>query len=435
MPGTIGAKKGLPMAWIVLAAAFLMQMVFSGIHFGFGVFLKPLSDEFQWSRGATAFAFTLLWWTSSPAALLLGLLSDKIGTRKILVFGAIVFGLGIFLSSRVQHLWEFYLYFGVLAGVGRGADRAPLLSSVFQFFNKRKGLAIGITLSGTGVGTLVFPALGRYLISMFDWRLAFAAMGLISWVVLVPAALTIRKPSAGEAEAPDENAEAKANDESGGFLGGPEKDWTVVEVLKNRVFWIYVATGIACCTSHSLPLAHIVAYASDRGIADLASAGVLGVVGITAAVGRLFWGVVSDKVGGRKTVMCCIMLQTLAMFLVAFANSLWAFYLFAVGFGLVYGGVLPMYAVVTRELFGMRRFGTVYGMHSFATSIGMGAGGLVGGYLFDFSGSYFAAFMASTALGIIASGGAAYIAFLKNPAAPSPGDYLPVKVAIAAANA
>jgi len=420
--------RAVPMAWVVLGAAFLMQMVFSGVHFAFGVFLKPVADEFQWGRGTTAFAYTLLWWVSSPAGLLLGWLSDRIGTRKILVFGAIIFGLGVFLSSRIESLWQFYLYFGVLAGIGRGADRAPLLSAVLQFFRRRKGLAMGITLSGTGVGTLLFPWLARYMITVVDWRAAFAAMGLLSWLILLPASFIIRNPKEGEAEAEKQGDRDFRAREVDGILGRAGIEWTMAEVLRNRVFWIFVITGLACCVSHSLPLAHIVAYASDRGVADLTAAGILGIIGVSAAVGRLMWGATSDMIGARKTVFCCIALQTLAMFVVAFANSLAAFYLFAVGFGLAYGGVLPLYAVVTRELFGMRRFGTVYGMHSLVTSFAMGGGGVVGGYLFDFSGSYFVPLMTSTALGIIATSFAARLAFLTEPGEPARKERVPVDV-------
>jgi MFS family permease len=287
---------------------------------------------------------------------------------------------------------------------------------------------MGITLSGTGVGTLLFPWLARYMITVVDWRAAFAAMGLLSWLILLPAALMIRNPREGEAEAEKQGGGEHRARELNGILGRPGVEWTMAEVLKNRGFWIFVITGLACCVSHSLPLAHIVAYASDRGIADLTAAGILGVIGVSAAVGRLMWGATSDIIGSRKTVFCCIALQTLAMFLVAFADSLTAFYLFAVGFGLAYGGVLPLYAVVTRELFGMKRFGTVYGLHSLVTSFGMGGGGVVGGYLFDFSGSYFVLLMTSTVLGIIATSFAARLALLTEPAEPAPQKSVPVDV-------
>ena len=409
-------EKIVPMLWIVLAAAFAMHMAYAGVHFSFGVFLKPIAAAMDWSRGATAFAYTLLWWASAPATFVLGWLSDRIGPRKILVFGGAIFGLGIFLSSTVESLWEFYLYFGVLGGIGRAAARAPLLSAVFQSFTKRKGLAVGLTLSGTGIGTLIFPSLARYIMSVSSWRLAFVALGLVSWGILIPVAFLITKPRPGEPEPGRAQGEQKGWDtDAVGILGSPDKEWTVAEVLKNRVFLIFLGTGLACCVSHSFPLAHIVAYASDRGISELSAASILGTVGVSASAGRLIWGATSDRIGGRKSVLCCIALQTFLMFLVAFANDLWSFYLFAVAFGLFYGGVLPLYAVVSRELFGMRRFGTVYGMHSFVTSTGMGVGGVMGGYIFDFSGDYFFSFMASTALGLIATGFAAHLAFIAGP--------------------
>jgi len=408
--------KNVPMLWVVLVAAFAMHMAYAGVHFSFGVFLKPMVAAMDWSRGATAFAYTLLWWASAPATFLLGWLSDRIGPRKVLVFGGIIFGMGIFLSSTVESLWEFYLYFGVLGGIGRAAARAPLLSAVFQSFTKRKGLAVGLTLSGTGIGTLIFPSFARYIMSVSSWRLAFVALGLVSWGILIPVAFLISKPRPGEPEPGRAQSEQKGLDTDAiGILGSPDKEWTVAEVLKNRVFLIFLGTGLACCVSHSFPLAHLVAYASDRGISELTAASILGTVGISASAGRLIWGATSDHIGGRKTVLCCIAFQTSMMFLVAFANDLWSFYLFAVAFGLFYGGVLPLYAVVSRELFGMRRFGTVYGMHSFVTSMAMGVGGVMGGYIFDFSGDYFFSFMTSTALGLIATGFAAHLAFFAGP--------------------
>lgn len=408
--------KNVRLLWIVLAAAFTMHMVYAGGHFSFGVFLKPMAAEMDWSRGATAFAYTLLWWASAPATFVLGWLSDRTGPRKVLVFGGIIFGLGIFLSSTVDSLWEFYLYFGILGGIGRAAARAPLLSAVFQSFTRRKGLAVGLTLSGTGIGTLIFPSLARYIMSVSSWRLAYVVMGLVIWGILIPVAFLISKSRPGEVEPGRAQSEQKGLDTDAiGILGSPDKEWTVAEVFKNRVFWIFLGTGLACCVSHSFPLAHIVAYASDRGLSEFTAASILGALGISASAGRLIWGATSDRIGGRKTVICCIALQTSMMFLVAFANDLWSFYLFAVAFGLFYGGVLPLYAVVSRELFGMRRFGTVYGMHSFVTSTGMGLGSVIGGYIFDLSGDYFFSFMTSTALGLIATGFAVHLAFLAGP--------------------
>jgi len=424
---TTPRSRLIPIAYIVLAAAFLMQTAFAGSHFTFGVFLKPLARDFEWGRGETAFAYTLQWWISSPAAVWLGWLSDRIGARKVLLFGGLIFGLGLLLSSSIHSLWQFYLYFGVLAGVGRAAARAPLLSAVFQYFNKRKGLAVGITLSGTGVGTFLFPPLARYVMSVADWRAAFLVIGALSTIMIVTAAFVIRAPKAGEG---DDRESGEGSRRQGidavGILGSPDQLWSVSEVLHHRVFILFVVMGLFCCISHSLPLAHIVAYATDRGIEDMVAAQVLGLLGVSAALGRLLWGATSDRIGARKTVLCCIALQTVMMFWVAFAEGVWLFRLFAIGFGLAYGGVLPLYAVMTRELFGMRRFGTIYGMHSFATSLGMGGGGIVGGFLFDYTGSYLMPLMTSTGLGIMATALAIHLAFLKGPGGPI--EFKPVEV-------
>ncbi len=417
----------IPIAYIILAAAFLMQTAFAGSHFTFGVFLKPLASDFAWGRGETAFAYTLQWWVSSPAAVWLGWLSDKIGARKVLLFGGLIFGLGLLLSSSINTLWQFYLYFGVLAGIGRAAARAPLLSAVFQFFNKRKGLAVGITLSGTGVGTFLFPPLARYVMSVADWRAAFLVIGALSTVMIVTAALIIRAPKPGEADDGMSGAGSRTQGiDAVGILGAPDQVRTLGEVMRHRVFLLFLFMGLCCCISHSLPLAHIVAYATDRGIDEMVAANVLGLLGVSAAVGRLLWGAASDRIGARKTVLCCIALQTGMMFWVAFAEGVWLFRLFAIGFGLAYGGVLPLYAVVTRELFGMRRFGTIYGLHSFATSLGMGAGGIVGGFLFDYTGGYFMPLMTSVVLGIVATALAIHLAFLKGPGGPV--EFKPVEV-------
>ena len=406
-------------ALIVLAAAFAMHLAFAGTHFAFGVFLKPVTEDLGWSRGAMSFAYTLLWWVAALAALFMGWLSDKYGPRWVLLFGGFVFGLGLFLSSRVENLWQLYLYFGVLGGIGRSCARAPLLSAVFQHFTKRRGLAMGITLSGTGIGTLIFPVVARYAIAVEGWRVAFVWISILAWLILLPAALMIRKPKTGEAESSGGDGGREYKEDKGGLLGGPDKEWTVKEVLHHRAFWLTVVTGFFCCTSHSMPVAHIVAYASDRGIDDLSAASVLSIIGISAALGRLLWGAVSDKIGPRKTVLCCISLQTLMIFLAAFAETRWAFYAFAVAYGVPFGGVLPLYAVVCRELFGMHRFATIYSMQSLGTSWAMGIGPMLGGYLFDNSGSYFLPFMTSSAFGVMATIFAVRLAYLKWPGTPS----------------
>ncbi|MDP6560230.1 MAG: MFS transporter [Candidatus Binatia bacterium] len=411
----------ISLAWFVLAAAFAIQFTFAGIHFSFGVFLKPIAGAFDWSRGATSFAFTFAWWVSAPAGIILGWLSDRIGPRKVLLIGASLFTLGIFLSGWVENLWQLYLFFGAMAGFGRAAARGPLLSAVFQHFTKRKGLAVGITLSGTGIGTLFFPFLARYVMSVSDWRTAFFVLGAVAALLVFPSAFVVRRP---HNEVDDGVVQGKAASTSkvidlDEVLAVPAEGWTLPAVLRHRVFWLFMVMGFFCCISHSLPLAHIVAYATDRGIAEIPAAGLLGLIGLTAAVGRLVWGMTADRITARKTVFCCIVIQTVLIFWLAFAEKMWSLTLFSVLYGLSYGGVLPLYAVVTRELFGIRQFGSIYGMHSFGTTIAMGTGPILGGFVFDYVGDYFSALITSGILGLVAISLAFHLAFLKGPHRPA----------------
>ncbi|MFC1814986.1 MFS transporter [Thermodesulfobacteriota bacterium] len=397
-------------AWSILASGFVINLIFAGTHFTFGVFLKPIADNFGWTRGATAFAFTLSWWISSPASVLLGWFSDRIGARKVLVFGAIIFSLGIFLSGTIQNLWQFYIYLGVLTGLGRAASRAPLLSAVIPYLGEHKGLAMGILLSGTSIGTMILPPLVRYMISTVGWQVAYYMLAVIAVVIILPAVYFLKGPRPQEGKAHQRVTESHPDGQQGGILPQPAEAWNAHNILKTPFFWIIVVTGFFCCASHSLPVAHIVAFATDQGIEKLKAASLLGMIGFTSAMGRLCWGVISDRIGARRTLLTCIFLQTIMLFWLASAESLFSFYILSSFFGFSSGGVLPLYPIIVRELFGLQRFGTIYGVQSVGTSVGMGTGAIIGGFIFDAFGRYSPAFIFSGVIGTLAIVGAAFLA-------------------------
>lgn len=401
-------------SWQIIVSGFIIQLTFVGIHFSFGVFLKPVAEAFGWSRGPTSFAYTLMWWMASSSGILLGWLSDRVGARKVLVGGALIFSLGIFLSTTIQHLWQFYLYFGIIGGLGRAAAGAPFFAAVVPLVAKNKGLALSIILAGTSMGTMVFPPFARYLISVSDWQTAFYTLAITAVAIIVPAAFFLKGPEQAVPQPRLNPAVLPAGPHpQEGILPLPAGDWNTTNVLKNRYFWTLVVMGLACCSSHSLPLAHIVAFASDQGIDKLQAASLLGILGFTGLLGRLIWGVVSDRMGARSTLFCCILLQTIMLFWLSGAESLLSFYVLVSLFGLVYGGVLPLYPLVVREMFGLNRFGTVYGLQSVGTGFGMGAGGILGGFLFDAFGRYSPAFIISGAIGTVAIACAASLVFIQ----------------------
>src|SRR5919199_6276521 len=182
--------------WIVLSAAFLIIMIGIGTMFSSGVFLIPLQEEFGWSRSEISLASFLNWVAFGLFSFLCGTLSDRIGTRRVVVFGGAMLGLGLTLAGFTRQIWQLYLTFGLLGGMGVGALYVPLSATATRWFMTNRGLALAIVSAGNGTGILAIAPFARYLISSYDWATAFVVMGVLSWAVILPAALLVRNSPA-----------------------------------------------------------------------------------------------------------------------------------------------------------------------------------------------------------------------------------------------
>lgn len=369
--------------WVILGSVFLINMIFYGISFSYGVFLKPLIAEFGWSRGATAFGFTVTQVVSGIFSFAMGLLSDRLGFRAVVTGGGVLFSAGIVLAGSATSLWNYYLFIGLMAGLGRACFNAPMVSAIAQWFDRSRGRAFGIALSGMGFGTLILPPLANALITTVDWRYAFQVVGMLALLLIVGAGLFLR------------NRRARAAAE----VGGPE-DWKTGEALGTRTFWHVWLTNFCCCFSHSFPLVHMAAYATDLGAAPATGALMLAVTGALGAVGRVFWGLVGDRLGPRRALILVLSIQTAVIFSMTWVWQSWMLFVLAAALGLSFGGVYPLYALSIHTYFGTRSLGGIYGYFSAAAMFGMGFGGYLGGQIFDWTGSYLVAFLASTGLGI-----------------------------------
>ncbi len=267
---------------------------------------------------------------------------------------------------------------------------------------------MAIVSAGNGLGILVFSPLSRFLISFFDWRTALLLLGDLAWLVVIPAGLALRNSpqdvgtiAHGEAQAGDAVAPRSAG-----------------SALRSVPFWTIALTHFACCAAHSGPIFHMVAHAMDQGVAKMTAATVLGVSGLASIFGRLGTGLLADRFGAKQILLAGLSVQAAMVFLYLFASDPATFYGLALVFGTAYGGVMPLYALVTRDYFGNQVMGTVYGGVFFISSIGMGIGSYAGGYIFDVLGSYRWLY-----LGSFAVGGAAVLlaASLRRPeASPTP---------------
>ncbi len=291
---------------------------------------------------------------------------------------------GLFLSSRVTELWQFYVTFGVLVGAGVSCFYVPLTVTAMRWFQTRRGMAAAVVSSGNGLGILALSPLSRWLINAYDWRTALVVLAELSALVVIPAAFLLRSPDGGASR-----TQAGAADPAG-----------AQSVFTRWPFWAIVFTHFGCCAAHSGPIFHMVSHAIDQGVPAMAAAGALGISGFTSIFGRVGTGMVADRVGVKRTLLAALALQASVIFLYLFARDQQTVYGLASIFGVAYGGAMPLYAVVTREYFGERGVGTAYGFIFFISSIAMGLGSFAGGAIHDTLGSYAWLFIAS---GLIAA--------------------------------
>jgi len=376
--------------WIVLGAAALITCMGMGTLFSLGIFLKPIEESMGWSRTGISTIALLNWIFMGVGSFLWGTLSDRFGTRTVVLAGGALLGLDLVLSSQVQALWQLDVTFGVMVGFGVGAFYAPLTATATKWFTANRGLAVALVSAGIGFGVLLISPLARALTTLFDWRIAMLVLGDLAWLVVIPAALLIREEPA------DLGATAR------GGVASVGRDYTTRQVLGTPQFWAIALTHFACCAAHSGPIFHMVTHAMDQGVAKMTAATVLSLSGLASVLGRIATGMIADRVGAKPTLITGLALQAVVVALYLFAHDAGAFYLLALVFGVAYGGVMPLYALVTREYFGEKVMGSAYGAVFLISTLGMGVGSFAGGWIFDHLGSYAWLYLSSTAIGVIA---------------------------------
>lgn len=377
--------------WVVVAAGALISCVAMGSTFSLAVFLEPVSTDTGWSRTGVSAAATLVFIAMGFSAFGWGWMSDRWGARPVVLSGVVLLGIGLVASSFATSLITFQVLFGGLVGVAGGAFYAPLMTVASAWFDRHRNLAVSLISAGMGAAPLIVAPFVRWLITAYDWRTAMLVIGIIATTLLVPVALLIRRPPASipQPGLPEHRPSV-----------APAPSMTAPQAFRTSAFVALALTHFFCCAAHSGPIFHMVTYAIGCGIAPMAAVSVYGVAGLSGLGGRLLLGLASDRYGAKSVLVVGLFIQAIAAGTYVFVSRLGEFYALAVVFAIAYGGVMPLYATLVREYFGLKIMGTVFGAVSALASFGMALGPLAGGWAYDSFGGYGWLYIGSFAIGL-----------------------------------
>ena len=375
--------------WRLMASLALMTFGGAGMY-AVTVVLPAVQADFGVDRADASLPYTLTMIGFGIGGILMGRLADRFGVMVPLLVGAVGLGLGFIAAGYSGSLWTFCIAQGLLLGLlGTSATFAPLVADTSLWFDKRRGIALAICMSGNYVAGTLWPPVIQHFTQSAGWRPTYVGIGLFCLLTMLPLALIYRRrppllapvPVApGSAAAVAQQAAQKAAERPLGM--SPAALQALLSVA-----------GVACCVAMSMPQVHIVAYCSDMGIGPARGAQMLSLMLGMGIISRLVSGWIADRIGGLRTLLLGSFLQGVALVGFLFADGVMSLYLVSAMFGLFQGGIVPSYPLVVREYFTPKEAGARVGTVLMATLLGMALGGWMSGAIFDWTGSYQAAFI------------------------------------------
>jgi MFS family permease len=388
-----GEKSGFFHSYAMVIGTFLAMMAGGMVIVSFGVFFKPVSAQFGWTRAETSGAFSLSIIMSGLIGVVAGRLGDRFSPRLVIISGGVIQGLAYLLLSQMHALWQLYFYYGILVGAGI-ANIVPVTSLIARWYEKRRGLMTGIAIVGASIGAVIAPPMATQFVSRYGWSTSYIMVGGIVLVIIAISGIFLRDPDKVRRPAYGDTAEIeKLNSEIRGFSLG--------EVLGTGSFWILGVILFCVSFAQQALTVHIVPHATDLGISAVSAASILSVINVASIVGAFGTGNFSDRIGSRLSMVIALAIISTAALLLLEANELRTFYLFAILFGIGFGGTATLRSTMIAESFGLRSHGVITGALYFVSSIGGTISPLVAGYIFDVSGQYQSAFLVIVGLSVV----------------------------------
>ena len=401
------AGRPVHYAWVIVAVGAVMRLFSSSFRSSSSILIPRLVDSFGWSYGAVGLGFAIQWIVSGMFGPPAGWLGDRYGVRWTMRLGAVLFIVGMVLTGFMRELWQFYLFFGVILSAAMGIFQVPLTAAVTLWFRKHLGTGTGLLQSSQGSGPLGAVPVRLLIIQLFGGgidglRAAFWIPGIVGGAVILimvrffynePAQIGVRALGAPE----DEPIKAVQT----GEIARIRTKVFLKQAQRTGAFWNLIGIHFWGCAGHAIILVYLVAMAEDEGVSKGLAAGAFVTLSVTSTITRFAVPVIAERMGSKPAMAGCFFLQVAPIVLLFFAQDAWHFYLFAVLFGIGFGGEMSAFPIINRQYYGSGPIGTTYGYQMMGAGVGMAAGALIGGQLRDFTGNFDATMALSLGLSLV----------------------------------
>ena len=372
----------------LFASLFLMAVAGSAMYAAILV-LEPATAEFDIGRGAGSMPYTLFMIGFATGGVMMGRLADRFGIIAPALLASLCLPAGLLFAAEATELWHFSVSLGVLCGLfGMSATFAPVASDISHWFTARRGLAVGIVISGTYVSGAIWPPVLQHYIDTYGWRATYEGLGHLTLLMMLPLALLLYRP-------------ATVDHEDGLAPGRDGSRRRSLGFSSRSLQGLLCVAGVGCCAAMAMPQVHIVPFVIDLGFDAVHGARMLALMLGFGVVSRLVSGWLSDRIGGLKALVVGSALQGLVICGFLFADGLGALYVLAIAFGLSQGGIVPSYTMIIRSLFPAGEAGWRIGMTMMFTVSGMALGGWIAGALYDLTGDYTASILAAVGFNVL----------------------------------
>ena len=372
-------------AWVIVLIASIIQMVGSTIRNVFGVMVEPMSETFGWSQGEIGLGYAIAALCTAFFSPVAGILGDIFGAKKTMLFGTFLFLIGMLLTANSSTILEFYFAYGIVLGIAQSIYLVPIVPAVVGWFKRGTGIGTGSMMVAWSVG----PALSIQALAIcfeyFGWQNTFLIFGIFGTFIIFICLLFF-----------SDSPEKKGVKPYGWIISDNNSNDSVTKwsklnqkiIFKTDSFWHLINIHFWGCVGHAVILVAVIPMAVNQGLTLVQASGILSIIAIVSISSRFAAPIIGDKYGSKPIIFISFLGQGLSVLILLGADSVFDFYMFAILFGIPYGGEGTVIPVINKQYYGRFPMGTTYGWQLFGAGIGMAIGGFVPGILFDYSGNY-----------------------------------------------